>query len=172
MKKPFGELEDFTYAKTKKRLPVVLSISEVNRVLTQLKGRPWVIACLLYGSGLRLMEAMRLRVKDIDFVNQALFIRHGKGGKDRTTLLPAKLIDPLRTHLLKQMAQHKHDCLKGAGYVPLPGALYKNTPKLHNPLAGSISSRLLSFAFTLKLINKSAGIVHRKPHKKLSRERW
>lgn len=128
LKKPFGELENFTYAKTKKRIPIVLSITEVNQVLTRLTDRPWLIACLLYGSGLRLMEAIRLRVKDIDFSHQALFIRHGKGGKDRIVTLPDELITPLKSLLVERKQQWQLDCFSGEGGVYLPYALNKKYP--------------------------------------------
>lgn len=124
-----GWLDNLVRAKRTKRLPVVLSTSEVQDVLNHMTGSTKLMAELIYGSGLRVSECVQLRIKDIDFELKTISIRHGKGGKNRTTLLPAKLIDPLRTHILKQMAQHKHDCLRGAGYVPLPGALYKKYPK-------------------------------------------
>lgn len=87
------------------------------------------MAELIYGTGMRVNECTQLRIKDIDFNLNTITVRQAKGGKDRTTLLPQRLIKPLQQHLLKVMGLHKDDCLKGAGYAPLPGALYKKYPK-------------------------------------------
>jgi len=104
-------------------LPVVLTKPEVRAVLACLTGTPKLMAALLYGSGLRLLECARLRVKDIDFASAQILVRQGKGQKDRVTLLPAQLRVPLAEHLAKVKAQHVADLAAGAGHVALPGAL-------------------------------------------------
>jgi site-specific recombinase XerD len=92
-------LDNVTRATHEKRLPVVLSRTEVRALLAQLQGTPWLVASLLYGSGLRLLEAMRLRVKDLAVERGEVIVREGKGGKDRVTMLPAALENSLRAHL-------------------------------------------------------------------------
>ena len=114
------------------RLPVVLSKDEVNRVLSAMSGTPRLMAMLLYGSGLRLLECCRLRVKDLDFDQNQLLVRAGKGDKDRYTALPATLKDSLQRHLAKVRCQHLEDVARGLGSVELPNALarkYPNAPK-------------------------------------------
>ena len=96
-----GWLRGVTSAKSSRRLPVVLTEDEVRALLARLEGVHWLLASLLYGAGLRLMEAVRLRVKDVDFARREIVVRDGKGGKDRVTVLPAKLIEPLRQQLAK-----------------------------------------------------------------------
>src|ERR687886_1401369 len=88
LKQPFPELEDLEHAKKSRRVPVVFARQEVTKVLTHLTGTPHLMASLLYGSGLRLMECVRLRVKDIDFSYHQITVRNGKGEKDRRTMLP------------------------------------------------------------------------------------
>src|SRR5450631_3128402 len=102
-------LENVTRASGPKRLPVVLSILEVRSVLAQLDGTCWLIANLLYGSGLRLMEAHRLRVKDLVMDRGELIVRDAKGGRDRVTVLPAAIIVPLREHLAKLFDRFEHE---------------------------------------------------------------
>jgi len=111
------------------RLPVVLSVEEVKMVLAQLEGELWLIASLLYGSGMRLMEVMRLRVKDVDFTGQQIVVRDGKGMKDRVTVLPQRLREPLRKQLLAVKAAHNAELLAGRGDVYLPQALERKYPK-------------------------------------------
>jgi integron integrase len=110
------------------RIPVVLTPSEVTRLLARLDGAPLLIASLLYGAGLRLMECARLRVKDIDFERREVRVRDGKGRKDRLTPLPASIMPQLRAHLDKVERQHREDVLAGAGYVELPDALRRKYP--------------------------------------------
>ena len=124
-----GWLEGVTTAKSARRLPVVLTAEEVRVLLAQLKGLHWLIASLLYGAGLRLMEAVRLRVKDIDFARREIVVRDGKGGKDRVTVLPAKLVEPLRQQLARARELHSSDCLAGYGEVYLPFALARKYPR-------------------------------------------
>ena len=114
-----------------KRVPTVLSKDETRAVIANLTGDYKLMAQLLYGSGLRLMECLRLRVKDLDFDNHQVIVRDGKGGDDRLTMLPESLIPPLRQHLLRVQATHRQDLAKGFGTVHLPYALDKKYPNAH-----------------------------------------
>ena len=107
---------------------MVLTIEEVRNLLSQLKGGYWLMASLLYGSGLRLMECLRLRVKDLELERREITVRHGKGGKDRVTMLPGKLIDPLKAQLDHAHVLHQADLTDGFGAVYLPQALEKKYP--------------------------------------------
>lgn len=122
-------LENVTRAARPKRLPVVLSRSEVQSLLASLEGTPWLVASLLYGSGLRLLEALRLRVKDVALDRGEIMVRDGKGGKDRVTVLPAAIVPPLRQHLGRLHAWFEEQRRRGAPGVSLPRALagkYRN----------------------------------------------
>ena len=121
-------LENIKRAKRKKYIPVVFTPDEVKRVLAQFDGTRWLIFSLLYGAGLRLSECVRLRVKDVDFHYRQLIIRDSKGYKDRVTVLPAPLIDPLRNHLVRVKERHELDLKMGYGDVYLPFALNKKYP--------------------------------------------
>ena len=121
-------MKDVTPAKRPQRLPVVMTRDEVRAVFAQLEGRNWLIASLLYGSGLRVIEAMRLRVQDIDFARHQLIIRQAKGAKDRMTILPEQLRDPLHQHLAKVRSIHEADLSEGYGRVYLPFALSRKYP--------------------------------------------
>lgn len=121
-------LDKVTQAKAPTRLPVVLTIAEVQAVLKGLAGANWLIASLLYGAGLRLMEAVRLRVKDVEFSRHEIVVREGKGDKDRVTMLPESVIEPLQLHLAKVKSLHKEDLATGGGDVYLPFALDKKYP--------------------------------------------
>lgn len=122
------ELEGVVRARTRRRLPVVLTVQEVRAVLQRLVGAEALVAGLLYGSGLRLMEALRLRVHDLDFGRQELTVRDGKGGKDRRTLLPLRVAEQLRSHLVDVRVIHQRDLAKGWGRVQLPHALARKYP--------------------------------------------
>jgi len=124
IKKEIGEL-DITWAKKPKRLPTVFTQKEVKSVLEQLSGDKWIMANLLYGSGLRLMECLRLRTKDIEFPSQKITVRSGKGDKDRITMLPEIVIAALQKHLQEIKKQHEKDMINGFGTVYLPYALEK-----------------------------------------------
>ena len=115
-------------AKRPVRVPAVLTREEVNLILSKLSGRHHLMASLLYGAGLRLMECVRLRVKDLDLGYRQITIRDGKGEKDRRTILPASLIEPLRRQLSQARLQHKEDILAGYGKVYLPYALERKYP--------------------------------------------
>lgn len=106
-----------------RRLPVVLNREEARDILKRMDGVPALVASLLYGSGMRLSEALRLRVKDVDLSSKLIMIRHGKGGKDRITLLPQSLIDPLQEHLARVVNLHRRDVEAGFRGASLPGAL-------------------------------------------------
>ncbi|MFC3552455.1 integron integrase [Lysobacter cavernae] len=121
-------LEDVTRAKRARRLPTVLSRGEVQALLAQLDGRPWLLASLLYGTGLRLMECLRLRVKDVDFARSEITVRNGKGGKDRRTVLPKSLVEPLQRELERARSLHEGDLQAGFGAVHLPYALARKYP--------------------------------------------
>jgi len=114
-----------------KRLPVVLSRAEVRSVLALLHGQVWMVASLLYGSGLRLLEALRLRVKDIDLEHRQLTVRDGKGHKDRVTVLPDSLLEPLRQRLSVVRSEHERAIAAGYGGVELPDALTRKYPRAH-----------------------------------------
>ncbi len=119
---------DAVRARRPKRLPVVLTRSEVEKILAFLSGTPAIMATLLYGSGLRLMECHRLRVKDIDFEQHQIIVRDGKGFKDRITVLPESVIPELTNHLRKINALHKEFSRRGYGEVELPYPLERKYP--------------------------------------------
>lgn len=121
-------LNDVVRAKRPKRLPVVLTRNEVHRVLAELDGLYAVIGRLLYGSGLRLLECLRLRVKDVDFDGRQIIVREGKGDKDRHSLLPDSVAEELRQHLTIVQTAHRHDLGRGLGQVILPCALHRKLP--------------------------------------------
>ncbi|MGH8523839.1 MAG: integron integrase [Gammaproteobacteria bacterium] len=123
-----GTIENVERAKRPVRLPVVLTVEEVRAVLAELKGSVWLMAGLLYGSGLRLMECLRLRIKDLDFAMHQIVVRDGKGAKDRMTMLPAQLVEPLRSHLSKVKGLHERDLSESFGTVYLPYALERKYP--------------------------------------------
>jgi integron integrase len=125
-------IDDVERAKRPTKLPVVFTRQEVQSIMVRLDGSKWLMANLLYGSGLRLMECIRLRVKDIDFGYNQIIVRDGKGNKDRVTVLPSKIKEPLERHLLKVKTLHQEDLRNGKGQVYLPYALankYSNADK-------------------------------------------
>jgi integron integrase len=131
LKQEIGWLEAVERPRKPARIPVVLTREEVGRVFAHLEGASRLMVGLLYGSGLRLMECVRLRVKDVDVARLTIVVREGKGGKDRVTMLPAAVKGPLTDHLTWVKAQHDADVAAGRGSVALPGALrakYPNAP--------------------------------------------
>jgi integron integrase len=128
LKKPIGDVRHVIRSTAPARLPVVLTRDEVRLVLDQLEGESRLIATLLYGSGLRLMEALTLRVKDLDLEAAEIRVRRGKGGKDRVTMVPEMAVAQLREHLKSVKARHDTDLRAGGGRVQLPGALEKKSP--------------------------------------------
>jgi integron integrase len=125
---PWPELGPIAHAKRPRRLPTVFTQEEVTAVLAQLHGTSWLMASLLYGAGLCLMECLRLRVKDLDFADQQIVVRNGQGAQDRLTLLPQALVAPLQRHLIKVQALHEEDVAEGYGDVELPYALARTYP--------------------------------------------
>jgi integron integrase len=123
-----GWLDNVVRAKRPVRVPEVLSAEQVRRLLAQLDGVHQLVARLLYGTGMRIMEAVRLRVQDVDFHYRQITVRNGKGGKDRVTVLPDSLIPLLQAHLARVKELHKKDLADGGGRVYLPHALAKKYP--------------------------------------------
>jgi len=130
LSKEVGELGNTVRAKRGQKLPVVFSVDEIKSLFSQMTGKNLLIAELLYGSGLRLMELARLRVKDIDFDANAIFVRSGKGDKDRATVLPAAVKEKLREHLKEVKTLYEQDIAKGHGEVFLPDALSRKYPNM------------------------------------------
>ncbi len=127
---------DVTRAKVSQHVPCVLSVPEVRELLAYMDGREWLMASLLYGTGMRLMECLRLRVKDVDFQRLEITVRQGKGGKDRRTMLPASLVAPLRLQLERVNVVHGRDLATDefAG-VALPFSLARKYPNAEFELA-------------------------------------
>ncbi len=128
LKKKIGDIGDFQRAKTHKRLPVVFTKEEAKKVITRLDGTKRLMASLLYGSGMRLKECLRLRVKDIEFNYNQIILRDTKGAVDRVTLLPSAIKEELKRHLKKVEALHEQDLKEGFGRVYLPFALERKYP--------------------------------------------
>jgi len=126
---PLPWLDDVVRAKRPVRKPTVLTAGEVCKLLGAMRGPKWLMASLLYGAGLRLRECLKLRVKDVDFGYGQILIRDGKGGKDRVTMLPAAVVEPLQQHLLRVKALHDRDIDEGYGDVELPDALMRKYPR-------------------------------------------
>jgi integron integrase len=118
-------------AQKPKLLPTVLTKTEAQTVLALMSGTHQLMAKLLYGSGLHLMECVQLRVKDIDFANRQIIVRDGKGNQDRATMLPESLVSPLQEYLMRRKNLYETDVANGAGYVPLPFALERKYPNAH-----------------------------------------
>ena len=121
-------VERVVRAKRPKRLPVVLSREEVRLLLRQLEGHTWLIGMLLYGAGLRLLECLHLRVKEVDFAYNQILVRSGKGNRDRRTMLPQLVREPLERHLEWARETHQRDLERGGGRVALPEALARKYP--------------------------------------------
>ncbi len=136
VERPLGEIPGVTRVRRPPRLPVVLTVEEVSVVLARLDGVPWRVACLLYGSGLRLMEAMRLRVKDVEFPRRCVVVRDGKGGKDRE-----ELVVVLHAHLEWRREIDRIDRARGVGAVYLPHALRRGGLAVRSPLGAALGAR-------------------------------
>ena len=126
--KEIAWVEQYERPQRPSRLPVVLTPAEVRALLSKMAGTTWLMAALLYGSGLRRIECCRLRIKDIDFDRREILVRDSKGQKDRPTVVPARLLGPLAEHLALVRRQFERDTREGAGYVELPYALSRKYP--------------------------------------------
>jgi len=124
-------IDNVVRAHRPKRLPTVLTKDEARRLIANLRDVHWLIGGLLYGSGLRLLEALRLRVKDIDFYHRRILVRDGKGSKDRVTVLSASVVDALTLHLKNVRILHEDAVERGFGGVELPHALARKYPRAH-----------------------------------------
>jgi integron integrase len=134
LRDPVPWIEDVIRARRPHRLPVVMTREEVRAVLGKMRGSPRLVALLLYGSGLRLMEALRLRVKDIDFGMSQITVRGGKGDRDRVTMVPAAARSGLERHLIRVKCLHERDLAAGAGHTLLPHALARKYPNASSEL--------------------------------------
>jgi integron integrase len=126
---PLPWLDGLERARQPVRVPTVLTRDEVQRLLENLRGSKWLMASLLYGVGLRLRECLKLRVKDIDFGYRQIVVRDGKGAKDRVTMLPSSVVEPLKLHLERVRRLHERDLAAGHGGVALPDALARKYPR-------------------------------------------
>jgi len=135
LEKPLGHMAGLKRVQRQHRVPVVLTADEVKAIFMEMSGTCQLMAQLLYGAGLRVSECISLRVKDIDFGAKTLTVRDGKGGKDRTTLLPTQLISRLQKHLIMVAQLHTDDMAKGGGYAAMPNALYRKYPTASRSLA-------------------------------------
>ena len=158
-----------------KRVPTVLSRDEAKRVIAQMRGIHKIMAQIMYGSGLRLMEVMRLRVKDLDFANRQIIVRDGKGENDRVTMFPDVLLEPLRLHLKQIRAQHEFDLAMGSGTVYLPYALerkylnanrefawqyvFPSSDLSTDPITGIKQRHHLNQASLQRAVKKAAGLA-------------
>lgn len=132
---PVGHMDGLKRVQRRQRVPVVLTREEVKLVLGLMEGTCKLMAELIYGAGLRVQECVTLRVKDIDLGARTITVRNGKGGKDRTTIMPEQLNSPLQRHLNRVAALHREDLSRGSGIVPMPGALARKYPAASNGLA-------------------------------------
>lgn len=141
---------------TRRRLPTVLSRQACGQLLAQLRDTDWLMGSLLYGSGLRLTECLRLRVRDIDLEHGRLYVRDGKGGKDRTTLLPPSLTEPLRVQLKRVRHLHEADLSEGFGAVELP-------PAIVNVYPGAATDWALQYVFPARTRSRDprSGVIRR-----------
>jgi len=169
-------LGDLVHAKRPKHVPVVLSRHEAHDVLDRLHGPSWLVGALLYGGGLRLLEALRLRVKDLDLDRHEITVRRGKGQKDRRTVLPSALVEQIRTHLATVKAQHDADLTLGAGAVALPEALARKFPSAprewiwqwvfpatrtyHDPATGEVRRHHLHETVIQRAVRRAAITAH------------
>lgn len=135
LEKPLGLMTGLKRVQRQHRVPVVLTADEVKATFEVMSGTCQLMAQLLYGAGLRVSECIGLRVKDIDFGMKTLTVRDGKGGKDRTTLLPTQLIERLQKHLVMVAQLHSADVAKGGGYAAMPNALYRKYPAASRSIA-------------------------------------
>jgi integron integrase len=155
-KQPFPELGEIERAKRPRRVPTVFTMEEATTVLAQLTGVHRLMANLLYGAGLRLMEGVRLRVKDVDVAYQQIIVRDGKGEQDRVTVLPQAVRETLQRHLAKVKLMHEEDVAEGYGEVYLPYALARKYPQ-----AGTSWVWQYVFPASKRSIDPRAGVERR-----------
>lgn len=153
---PLDWIDKVERARKPERLPLVFSREEMRAILLQLEGTRWLMASFLYGAGLRLMECLRLRVKDIDFDYGQILVRDGKGGKDRTTMLPAPAREPLHKHLARIKVLHESDLKEGYGAVHLPYALARKYPNAEREWAWQYV-----FPASKRSVDPRSGVVRR-----------
>jgi integron integrase len=172
VEQPLPRMEEVVRARRPKRLPVVLTQGEVQALLAELKGLPHVAASLLYGAGLRVLECVRLRVKDVEFAAGQIVVRDGKGQKDRVTMLPDQVREPLEFHLSRVRLLHEEDLRDGYGEVYLPGALARKYPQAagswvwqyvfpaarrsRDPRSGAVRRHHLSEALVQRAVRQAA----------------
>ena len=150
------DLSVIVRARKPRRLPIVLTPNEVAGLLARMAGSPRLVASLLYGSGLRLMEALQLRIKDLDFERGELTVREGKGRRDRRSMLPETLHDPLRAHMSRVRELHSRDLAMGYGDAPLPGALIRKYPNAPRELQWQFL-----FPSGRRSVDRQTGATHR-----------
>ncbi len=156
LQQPFPHLEHIERAKRPRRLPTVFARDEVHAILTRLTGMPHLMASLLYGAGLRLMECVRLRVHDVDFTSHYITVRDGEGAQDRVTILPRSLAEPLQRHLVRVKLLYEDDRLAGYGEVSLPYALGRQDPQ-----AGTTWVWQYVFPASKRAIDSRSGVERR-----------
>ncbi|MEZ0209389.1 MAG: integron integrase [Methylophilus sp.] len=149
-------MENLVKLKASKTLPVTLTKHEVQTILSNLNGSMWLIASLLYGSGLRVMECLRLRVADIDFAKLEIFVRDTEGYKNRITLLPASLVEPLKAHLVEVQSLHEEDLAKGFGETRMPAGLARKYPE-----AGKEWAWQYAFPSSRLSVTQQTGTIYR-----------
>ncbi len=156
LNRPLGQIEGIVRARRPRRLPVVLTRQEVRTVLDQMDGTPRLVCTLLYGSGLRLLECLCLRVKDVDFQRNEILVRDGKGGKDRVTMLPGAVKMPVQGHLEKVRLRHAKDLARGLGRAPLPDSLARKYPSADRQWAWQ-----WVFPASSHYVDRHTGVRHR-----------
>jgi integrase len=161
----FGWLEDVVRAKKQRHVPVVFTHDEAVAVLALLEGTYWLIGKLLYGSGLRVMECLRLRVKDLDFARMQVTVRDTKGREDRFSLLPHTLKDPLEQHLRHVRKMHEDAMQQGYGGVQLPHALHRSTRTCCRATAGRFVARQMRYKQTGTCELQFANLDALQPHR-------
>lgn len=149
---PIGEIEEFISAKRPRGLPEVMTQKEVQSLLSKMSGITGLMAGLMYGSGLRLMECVRLRVKDIDCAQHQIMVRDGKGQKDRVTMLPERFAAPLQEHLARVKAIYEQDLAEGTAGVYLWPALERKFSKRH-----SFATHLLEARYDIRTVQELLG---------------
>jgi integron integrase len=158
LKVELGMFQGIQWAKKPKKLPVVFTKSEVQKVIGRLRGIHWLMAMILYGSGLRLNECVRLRVKDIDFEYRQIIVNNGKGDKDRVITLPESIIDPLKKHLDFIRELFEKDIRDGFDSVQMPYALEKSIQVLAGNLAGVLYFRQIEYQ-QIQGVESEEGII-------------